>query len=231
MRAEPRRSIEGKAIVHHRPELEPKKTSGMHPAIALLLLLLASYAVSFISNEAERQGLQGVFLTLQKPAFAPPLWLFTPACTILFGLVGLAGWQVWRSFEAPSRSLSLGLFGLVLVLSLLWAWLLFALARLPLAFFVILALAVAMVLLVLMFARIAKAAAWLVLPYLLWVAFNLALTFSYWRLNPTSANPHSGMGVPPMSPMAVSAMNVRPAISHQPSRITQRLLKRTTSST
>lgn len=120
---------------------------------------------------------------LVKPAWNPPNWVFAPVWTLLYALMGIAAWLVWRSAEVPGRRAALGLFLVQLVLNGAWSWLFFgrhavgvALVEIALLWLTILATQIA-------FRRISRAAAWLVVPYLAWVAFATALTFAIWRLN------------------------------------------------
>ena len=72
--------------------MEPRRP---HPTIALLLFLTASYLVGFIGTQAAVRGLSFWYVTLLKPAWAPPPWVFAPVWTVLYFLMGVAAWQVW----------------------------------------------------------------------------------------------------------------------------------------
>lgn len=151
------------------------------PLIALLLWMTAAYAASFIGVQGSLRGIAGLYMTLHKPTWTAPAWLFAPVWTVLYGLIGYSAWRVWRA-EAPSRG-ALTLWWLQLALNALWPWLFFASGRLGVAcaecgllWFSILATILAL-------SRIDRRAAWVLLPYLLWVGYATLLNFSIWRLN------------------------------------------------
>lgn len=117
---------------------------------------------------------------LAKPSWHPPNWLFGPAWGVLYLMIATAGWMVWN---AAGWSLALAAWGLQLVLNAGWSWLFFGLRRPDLAFAEVLALWLSIAACVVLFAPLSTTAALLMLPYLAWVAFASALTFSMWRLN------------------------------------------------
>jgi translocator protein len=154
--------------------------------ISLLLVLTACYLVSFIGSIATMQSIQGWYQALAKPAWNPPQWLFGPVWTILYGMMGVAAWLVWRTpaEEArASRKVALLLFGIQLALNGLWSWIFFGWRELQWAFVEILVLLAFIVATTVMFAKINRVAAWLMVPYIAWVAFASVLTFEIWRLN------------------------------------------------
>jgi tryptophan-rich sensory protein len=121
------------------------------------------------------------YLGLARPAWNPPSWLFAPVWISLYTMMGVAAWLVWRL--PRERRSGLGLFLLQLALNALWTPLFFG-ARLPgWAFLEIVLLWLAILATLTSFARVRRAAAWLLAPYLLWVTFAAALNFELWRLN------------------------------------------------
>lgn len=127
------------------------------------------------------------YARLDKPRWTPPDRMFAPVWTVLYFLIAISGWLFWsagaegdRRDEARSL-LPLVVFMVQLVLNALWPVLFFAL-RLPgYAFAGILLLWCAIVATILLFAPLQPVAAWLLVPYLLWVTFAAALNFSIWR--------------------------------------------------
>lgn len=129
------------------------------------------------------------YSALDTPSWAPPGWVFGPAWTTLYILMGIAAWLVWREHPAGAREIlarrrGLKLFIVQLGVNALWTWLFFAWARGALALVEILVLAILIVLTMLQFARVRTLASWLLVPYLAWVSFATALTWSLWRANP-----------------------------------------------
>lgn len=119
--------------------------------------------------------------SLRKPEWTPPNWLFGPAWTVLYVVVAAAGWLVWRARRRVD--LPLILWGLQLIANAAWSWLFFGLHRPGLAFLDI----IVMLSLIVGFMDVARrstaAAAWLFVPYALWVTFAGALNFTIWLMN------------------------------------------------
>lgn len=124
------------------------------------------------------------YAQLQRPAWAPPASWFGPVWTVLYALMGIAAWLVWRARGLAGARVPLGLFVAQLVANALWSWLFFEWHRGGLAFAEVLLLWALIAATTLAFLRIRPLAALLLLPYLAWVTFAAALTFSVWRLNP-----------------------------------------------
>jgi tryptophan-rich sensory protein len=129
----------------------------------------------------------GSFYTqLVLPQWAPPPWVFGPAWTVLYALMGIAAWLVWRvdGFRAARGALTL--FLVQLAPNALWSWLFFGWHRGALAFADILLLWVLIVVTLIAFWRVRALAGALLVPYLLWVSFASALNYAVWQLNPQS---------------------------------------------
>lgn len=122
---------------------------------------------------------------LDLPGWAPPAWLFAPAWTLLYILMGIAAWLVWREHGFRTGKTALILFILQLAANALWTWLFFAWHQGGLAFAEILLLWCLIVATIVSFRRLNILAAALLLPYLAWVTFATALTLATWRMNPS----------------------------------------------
>ena len=153
------------------------------------LKLLASFILcltaGFIGSLFTRAAVPTWYATLSKPTFTPPSSVFGPVWTILYLLMGTALFLVWRTNGVlQQRRKALSAFILQLVLNTIWSMLFFGL-RAPLAGLVgIICLWVAIWLTIHFFARISRMAAWLLIPYLLWVSFAVILNISIFILNP-----------------------------------------------
>jgi tryptophan-rich sensory protein len=123
------------------------------------------------------------YAALAKPSWNPPSYVFAPVWTILYVLMGITAWLVWRRFGFSGAPVSLGLFLFQLVLNGLWSYLFFGLHDLGLAFLDIVALWLAILATTIAFWRISVPAGALLLPYLAWVSFASALNLQLWRLN------------------------------------------------
>jgi tryptophan-rich sensory protein len=122
---------------------------------------------------------------LVQPAWAPPGWLFGPVWTVLFVLMAIAAWLVWRVPAAPAtRRWALGLFVVQLVANALWSWLFFAWQQGAWAFTEVIVLWVLIALTCAAFWRIRPLAGALLLPYLAWVGFAACLNWVLWQANP-----------------------------------------------
>lgn len=148
----------------------------------LVAWLLGVFAVAAIGAIASADA-AAFYGQLSKPAWAPPSGLFGPVWTLLYALIGIAGWLVWRS---PGRHQAPGwaLYASQLAANALWSWLFFAWQRGALAAIEVLVLLVLIAGNVLAFRRHSRVAAWLLVPYLAWVAYASALTWAVWRANP-----------------------------------------------
>ena len=127
------------------------------------------------------------YATLSKPSWTPPPWLFGPVWTVLYVLIAVAGWRVWRADPAPGRdawrAAALILWGVQAVLNMAWSWLMFGLNRIDLAAADIVALWIAIAGFTAAAAPVSRPAAWLFAPYLTWVSFAAALNFAVLWLN------------------------------------------------
>jgi len=165
-------------LVDHR--LPRSKTK---QAIGLLVWLAISFVASGIGAMASIRAAP-FYGQLIQPSWAPPSSVFGPVWTILYALMGIAAWLVWRADSLRVTRAALSLFVLQLAVNALWTWLFFAWSQGALAFADIVLLWVLVVATAVSFWRISLLAGALLIPYLLWVSFAAALNFSIWQLNP-----------------------------------------------
>lgn len=123
------------------------------------------------------------FVTLEKPFFSPPNWVFGPVWVTLYALMGIAAAMIWESKRGEKRQHALAWFGTQLALNAVWTPAFFGAERLDIAFFVIVAMVVTIIGTIVSFKKISKPAAWMLVPYLAWVSFATVLNFALWRLN------------------------------------------------
>lgn len=117
---------------------------------------------------------------LRKPSWRPPNWLFPPAWAVLYVLMAVAAWLVWR---VDGFGLPIALWVVQLLFNASWSWLFFGLRRPDLAFYGLSALWLAIVATIIAFAGVRSDAALLMLPYIAWVSFAGALNLKMWQLN------------------------------------------------
>ena len=121
---------------------------------------------------------------LVQPAWAPPPWLFGPVWTLLYALMAVAAWLVWRAVEVRTARIELRLFLVQLALNSLWSWLFFVWNLGGLAFVEVVLLWILIVVTLGAFWRVRPIAGVLLVPYLMWVSFAAALNYALWQLNP-----------------------------------------------
>ncbi|PPT53373.1 TspO/MBR family protein [Xanthomonas arboricola] len=151
--------------------------------LGLLVWLALCYAVAGLGAMASIQA-ASFYAELARPAWAPPGWLFGPVWTVLYGMMAVSAWLVWRLGGWAGARVALTLFVVQLALNGLWSWLFFAWHLGAWAFADILVLWLVLVATIGAFAKRQALAAWLLVPYLAWVSFAAALNFSIWQLNP-----------------------------------------------
>jgi len=125
---------------------------------------------------------------LKKPSWRPPNRLFAPVWTILYVMIAISGWLVWRDAGFAGAALPLGVYFLQLLLNAAWTPLFFGLHRPDLGFVGIVLLWLSIIATIVLFWPIHAGAAALLLPYLAWVTFAAALNLAVWRLNPEAGS-------------------------------------------
>lgn len=159
----------------------------MHLTIVLRqgLMLLTLLALTYLAAAIGAYGSMNApdfYRELQLPAFAPPAWLFGPVWTLLYTLMAVAAWLVWRNGKRYQTAL--WLYFSQLAVNALWSWLFFAWYQGALAFANIMLLLPLIIVTALSFWRQQKLAGLLLVPYILWVSFAAVLNYSIWQLNP-----------------------------------------------
>ena len=143
-------------------------------AIPLLLGSLAGYA-----TRGETMGQW--YTSLQKPSWMPPRFVFGPVWTVLYILMGIAAWRV---VKAGGGQHPLALYGLQLGLNVAWSFMFFSAKNLKWALLDIIALLGVLVGTTFVFYRVDRVAGYLMIPYVLWVAFATLLTLNLYLTNP-----------------------------------------------
>ena len=157
-------------------------------AIGLAGWLCLSVAAAAIGGLAATNA-SGFYVSLARPAWAPPAWLFGPVWTILYLAMGVAAWLVWKARGWAGARGELTLFTAQLGANALWTWLFFAWRLGAVAFAEALVLWLLVAGTTLGFWRVRRLAALLLIPYLAWVGFAAALTLSVWQRNPQLLGP------------------------------------------
>lgn len=124
---------------------------------------------------------------LAKPSWNPPDWAFGPAWAVLYTLIAVSGWLVWRKAGFAGAAVPLAIYGVQLVLNAAWSAIFFGMKRPDLAFFELVVFWIAILATIVAFWPVHRTAALLLLPYLAWVTFAGVLNFTLWRMNPVRA--------------------------------------------
>lgn len=123
------------------------------------------------------------YRALAKPAWAPPYTWLGPAWLALYVLMGTAAWLIWRERYHRGRAVALLAYAVQLLLNAAWAPLFFGTQSVGAGLFVIVALWIAIAWTIREFAAVRGLAAWLMLPYLIWIGGGCALNLAIWKLN------------------------------------------------
>jgi tryptophan-rich sensory protein len=161
------------ADIRHRPLRLP----------ALGGWLLLTFIFAAIGAYASAQA-GAFYMQLDRPAWAPPAWLFGPAWTVLYLLMAIAAWRVQRAAPPGEAKPALTLYVVQLAANALWTWLFFAWHRGAWAFAEILLLWLLIAATIAAFHRRDKIAGLLLVPYIAWVSFATCLCYSIWQRNP-----------------------------------------------
>jgi translocator protein len=151
--------------------------------LVLAGLLVVCFGVAALGSVFTSSAMPEWYMSLEKPAFNPPSWVFGPVWTLLYAMMAVAAWLVWREAGFDGATPALSMFFVQLALNLAWSGIFFGLREPGWAMLEILALWGAIVVTMVLFFRHSSVAGWLLAPYLLWVSFAAVLNAAIWRLN------------------------------------------------
>ena len=150
----------------------------------IIIGIIICSTIGFLSSVVTQSSVNGWYMTLNKPSFNPPNWIFAPVWTALYILMGIsAGWVWAKGFHHKWVKTGLYHFGFQLLLNGLWSIVFFGLKQPFWSLLVILTLLVVLILTIKWFKVVSKVAAILLIPYLLWVCFATVLNYKIWELN------------------------------------------------
>lgn len=162
---------------------EVKPFGAARQAVGLIAWLLATFAAAGLGGYATGTSVGDWYQHIAKPAWTPPDWIFGPAWTTLYALMAIAAWLVWRRGGFSVAGNALALFIVQLVLNAVWSVLFFGMRRPDLAAVEVIALWLAILVTIVAFWRHSRAAAMLLIPYMLWVSYASALNVAIAYLN------------------------------------------------
>lgn len=147
----------------------------------LLISIAISLGTGTISGFLTQNSME-VYNQLKQPALSPPGWIFPIVWTILYILMGISAYLIYES-NSPNKEKALTIYGWQLFFNFLWSIIFFNLQSIPLAFLVLMILWLLIVAMIRAFKEINPLAAWLQIPYLLWVTFAGYLNLMLYILN------------------------------------------------
>ena len=154
--------------------------------VKLLIAIIVCEVVGSIGSIFTFPNIPTWYASLAKPFFSPPNWLFGPVWSFLFLLMGIAIYLVWENKKknlAKKRQNAINWFGVQFAFNVLWSFLFFGLRNPLFGFVGIILLWASIALTISAFEKVDKKAAYLLVPYLLWVSFASILNFSVMLLN------------------------------------------------
>lgn len=155
----------------------------MNKNLKRFLCVLLTLSIGTISGIATSGSIDNWYTTLQKPSFNPPNFIFAPVWTILYILMGISLFLILESENKGARRKAIIVFGVQLFLNFCWSFLFFKYHLLAFAFIEILLMWFSILTMIFLFYKIQKTAAYLQIPYLLWVSFASILNGAIWYLN------------------------------------------------
>lgn len=156
----------------------------MSSIIKLIIAVAIPLVVGGISGYFTVSGVESWYLTLQKPSWNPPNWIFGPVWTTLYVMMGIALFLVWKEDTSSElKAIAVILFAVQLLLNFFWSFIFFKLEQPGWAFVEILVLWLMLLACIFAFGQVNKTAAWLLVPYISWVSFATILNGTIWKLN------------------------------------------------
>lgn len=147
----------------------------------LIISLLISMGVAGVSALATMNSME-LYEGLTKPPLSPPGWVFGVVWTILFLLMGISSYLIYVS-DSENKKAALWVYAAQLAVNFLWSVIFFNLQLYWFAFVWLILLWALILAMIILFSKISKPAAWLQVPYLLWVTFAGYLTLFVAMLN------------------------------------------------
>jgi tryptophan-rich sensory protein len=149
----------------------------------LIVSLALPLVIGAIAGIYTSTGTSGWLDTINSPSFRPPDWLFGPVWTLLYLLMGFSLFLIWKQKVSKQRNLAITIFFVQLALNFFWSFIFFYFFMIGIAFIEIILLWISIVTMIALFYKIKPMAAYVNIPYLLWVTFATILNGAYFFLN------------------------------------------------
>ena len=155
----------------------------MNRYLKLALCITLPLLVGGISGYATATSINTWYITLSKPFFNPPNYLFGPVWTALYILMGISFYRILQSRESEIRTKAIIIFCIQLILNFCWSFLFFKFQLLGFSFIEIIIMWLSIATMIYIYSKIDKTSAYMQIPYLLWVSFASVLNGAIWYLN------------------------------------------------
>ena len=151
--------------------------------IKLIIAIALPLAVGAVAGMFTSKAVPGWYASLIRPSFAPPNWLFGPVWTILYILMGISFYLIWKMEPGKDRNRGIIIFAVQLFFNFIWSFIFFYFKLIGLALADIIILWILIIVMLVLFYKLKPLAAYLNIPYLLWVSFASVLNGAYFALN------------------------------------------------
>ncbi|MFV9972948.1 MAG: TspO/MBR family protein [Francisella endosymbiont of Hyalomma asiaticum] len=149
--------------------------------LALALFIIVILAVGYFVGMITSINIPSWFIYLKSPLFVPPNWIFTPVWTILYIMIAISGWLIFKQGKFKEKAFIV--YVIQLGLNFLWSFVFFCWHNIDLALLEMSVLWIFVAWNIIVFRQMDKLAGYLLIPYLLWISFAWILNFSYAVLN------------------------------------------------
>lgn len=145
--------------------------------------LMLPLSLGAIAGMFTAQAVPEWYATLNRPSFNPPNWIFGPVWTTLYLILGFSFFMIWKQERSKERNQAIMIFFVQMVLNFGWSFLFFYYNLIGFALFEIVVLWISIIGMIILFYKIRPLAAYVNIPYLLWVTFATILNAGYYFLN------------------------------------------------
>lgn len=155
----------------------------MSNIVKLIVSLIIPLSVGAVAGMFTSQAVPNWYASLNRPSFSPPNWVFGPVWTTLYILLGTSFFLIWKENPSQQRSLAIKVFAIQMFLNFAWSFIFFYFNMIGFALLEIILLWISIAVTIFLFYKIKPIAAYLNIPYLLWVSFATILNAGYYFLN------------------------------------------------
>lgn len=151
--------------------------------VKLILSLIIPLSVGAVAGMFTSQAVPTWYASLNRPSFSPPNWVFGPVWTSLYILLGISFFLIWKESPSQQRNRAIIVFASQMLLNFAWSFIFFYFNMIGIALLEIILLWVNIAVMIYIFYKLKPLAAYLNIPYLLWVSFATILNVGYYFLN------------------------------------------------